>query len=74
MKTEIIKDGRTLRKLAKQFNFEYCHIYKYLTVYPENFPTINRAGIANKTDKHNYAIQFHAGCFYPFLYKIVKGE
>lgn len=73
MKYEIVNDGRLLRKLAKQLNFEYSHIYKYLTAYPENFPSINSAGIANKTDKHNYAIKFHSGCFYPFLYKISKG-
>lgn len=70
MKTEIIKDGRTLRRLSKQLNFEYCHIYKYLISYPEDFPSVNFAGVANKTDKHNYAIRFYDGCFCPYLVKI----
>ena len=60
---KVIKDGRLLNKLAKQFNFEYCHIYKYITCECPDvmLPTLKL---------HGYAFKYFDGCFYPYLVKL----
>ena len=58
----IIKDGRTLKALARKFNFEYDRKFKYIT---------NDDNIYYNQDFKNqgYFIKYFSGCFYPFICK-----
>lgn len=59
---KIIKDLRTLNKLAKKFNLSIDKEYKYI---------LNDYSLQTERElkKEGYKIKFFDGCFYPFICK-----